>query len=338
MANRRIVDTLVSLLSSEHIGWKNLSANPNVTMDMVDESELPWDWSEMSKNPNVTLKFVLAHQDRKWNWAELSANPGITSQDIFQNPHLGWVWLAVSLNPNIRIQDVLAHPNVPWVDWAISVNPGIRLQDILENLSIIDWSRRQISRNPGITIDDLMANKMMDYPDDMSSNPNLRIHHVLNHKYVNRFSQWCLQDLVRNPGISMEDIARNPAFFGQIYSKLAANPAYTNQRRDNHTCSLAGNPNIDIIYIRKIKDWSAVSWTALSANARLRIDDVLNNLDLPWDFAALMKNRFTLEHIDYNARRHVAAVKIQVHWRKASTDHTYKLCWSVQSKRVFNKC
>jgi hypothetical protein len=63
--------------------WRLLSANPNVTWEIVmDYSDKPWNWTELSKNPNITWEIVRDNPDKPWNWDGLSNNPNCRSEAI----------------------------------------------------------------------------------------------------------------------------------------------------------------------------------------------------------------------------------------------------------------
>jgi hypothetical protein len=60
--------------------WNWLSANPNITWEIVkDNPDKPWDWCglsyNLSENSNISWKIVEANPDKPWNWEYLSKNP-----------------------------------------------------------------------------------------------------------------------------------------------------------------------------------------------------------------------------------------------------------------------
>ena len=46
---------LLYLFPDKPWNWNGLSANPNITWEIVQENpDKPWDWSWLSENPNIT--------------------------------------------------------------------------------------------------------------------------------------------------------------------------------------------------------------------------------------------------------------------------------------------
>ena len=68
--------------------WKFIENHP----------EKPWDWRGLSANPNITFDIVLAHPDKPWNWGCLSNNPNITFDNILSYSDKPWNWYDLSQN------------------------------------------------------------------------------------------------------------------------------------------------------------------------------------------------------------------------------------------------
>ena len=127
--------------------WKSLSANKNITFDMVlAYPNLPWDWMGLQCNPNLTFNDVLDHPEIKWNYKILSGNKNITLDIIISNPDKNWSVDDLSMNPNITMDSVKYHPEIPW-DWGfLSMNNMKKgkdkyIKDKVYELKLIDEFR-----------------------------------------------------------------------------------------------------------------------------------------------------------------------------------------------------
>jgi len=109
----------------------NLSANPNITWNIVRENpDIPWDWDGLSKNPNITWEIVRDNPDKHWDWNYISRNPIITWEIVRDNPDRPWDYAYLSENPNITWEIVRDNPDKPW-SWI-----GLSLNIQLYNLSV----------------------------------------------------------------------------------------------------------------------------------------------------------------------------------------------------------
>ena len=81
------------------LSWRNLSRNPNITMNMIkDNPDKPWDWDNISSNPNITMDMISDNPDKPWNWKCISRNPNLTIDIITKNPDKPWDWFSVCQN------------------------------------------------------------------------------------------------------------------------------------------------------------------------------------------------------------------------------------------------
>ena len=68
----------------DKIDWNNISYNPNITMEMIENSpEKPWNWSAISQNPNITMEMIENNPDKPWNWNLISYNKFTKEKELF---------------------------------------------------------------------------------------------------------------------------------------------------------------------------------------------------------------------------------------------------------------
>jgi hypothetical protein len=56
-----------------------------------------------------------------------------------------------------------------------------------------------------------------------------------------------------------------------------------------------------------------------------------------WNYRLIAQNPFTTDYVDtllYLTRQHMAAFRIQLYWRKCTTNHVYTLCHKLQLHRI----
>jgi hypothetical protein len=115
-----------------HINWRAVSNQPNVTWDIIVSNPTikdadgsvkptPWDWYGISYNKNITWEIIhtnptIHNEQTPWAWNGISMNPNITWEIIKSNPQCPWDWWCISLNPNITMDIVLANPDEEW-EW-----------------------------------------------------------------------------------------------------------------------------------------------------------------------------------------------------------------------------
>jgi hypothetical protein len=68
---------------SHKVYWKNISQNPNITMEMIDNSsDKPWNWYYISQKPNLNINIIENNPDKPWDWYWISISPNLTMEII----------------------------------------------------------------------------------------------------------------------------------------------------------------------------------------------------------------------------------------------------------------
>lgn len=109
--------------------WWMLSANPNITIDMVEKyPDLPWRWDGLSRNTNMTINIVNSYPDDNWTWDNLSEHMNIYS--VLANLDKPWDWYILTDREDVTweiiyrfIVDPITKERVPW-DWVLLMEDG----------------------------------------------------------------------------------------------------------------------------------------------------------------------------------------------------------------------
>ena len=93
------------------------------------------------------------------------------------------------------------------------------------------------------------------------------------------------------------------------------------------------------INFREILQHPELPWNydAISKNPTLRLNYVSEHPDISWDYEEIARNPFHLDYLDtlqLLTRRHMAAFRIQLYWRRCVTNHVYTMCHKLQLRRV----
>ena len=118
---------------------------------------------------------------------------------------------------------------------------------------------------------------------------------------------------------------------------------------------MCSNPNVTLEFMLSMKSIDKLSWWRLSR--RIDFQDILKHPEMPWHYAEMSANPtlcldYVLEHPNHSwdyeqiarnpylndyvdvLRRHLAAFRIQLYWRKCITNHVYTICHKLQLRRV----
>ena len=120
--------TLLSRYPNQQWSWNDLSLNPNITWEVVENHpNKPWDWYWLSKNPGMTWEIIKLNPNKPWKWNGVSQNPNITWEIVKLNPNKGWCWTGLSHHPNITS---VAPPRRSSRFISINHGIGIRFREI----------------------------------------------------------------------------------------------------------------------------------------------------------------------------------------------------------------
>jgi hypothetical protein len=128
----------------ESIDWYELSKNPNITWDIVEQNMgMPWSWDGLSQNPNITWRIIDMESDHPWDWSYFTHN--VDWSVVSKYPDKPWNWSEFSYDPDLDI--VSKFPDKPW-SWGVLSKGDVPLHIIEKNIDRPwDWGERGISKN-----------------------------------------------------------------------------------------------------------------------------------------------------------------------------------------------
>jgi len=295
-------------LDIKYWNWKALSANPNISLEILEENmenpDIKWDARFVSENPNITMEFIKNHPNFQWNWQSILRNPNITWKDIESNLDVRWEWNPISRNPNVNMKIVKENPKFPWNWNTLAINPSITTQDIKNNTNfdrgclkylpmnpsidpqfIVDtingreYNREDVnymtelfSKNSSLDIDTVKRNLNLPWNwYEISKNPNITMENIRNNSHL----RWRWDGIFQNPNITMDFVKENPDkhWFRDF---LLQNPAITSKDiTDEPRClvSFLKNPNVDLNFMKTL---DRKYWGRLSDNKFYYDDTVFN--------------------------------------------------------------
>lgn len=285
--------------------WPILSKRIHV-MDMLSTAHLPWSWLHASSNVTLTYQNVLDHPDKPWSWFYMSGNPNILFADVRRNLHREWSWTLLSCNPSITWPDVRDNMDRSWDWFALCKNPGLAVDDILDML---------VQRN-SCTASLMFA---------LSQNPNIQQRH-----FAASTLPWDWRILNRKFNISTPN-----RIYAPDWRQLFASGSIT-WKPDMPKSMYLFASSSPMICISDVREYLAL-WDWPELTRTMTLDDIISNMDLPWSRSIVPTKSFARERnvrCERMIRRHLAALRIQLYWRKATTSITYELCHRLQSARL----
>jgi hypothetical protein len=265
--------------------WNNVGRRPWVDMGFLRQWVDQVGWIAASKGVKVTMDELKQNLDLPWKWTCLSNNPNITMDMIENNPELPWVCPTISDNPNITMEFIKSRGDIQWNWYAISASKYIDLPTLRAHVHQIQWL--DASSNYAISVETIMSN--LDLPwcfGTISFRRDLKFETVLARLDL----KWDWRGISQCPGVTFDMIMENLDLPWDP-DAVSHNPNVTMEIiRDNPTYPwnykwIGFNPNITIEFIRQNKD--RVDWRGVSQNSCITILDIMENLDLPWDWQYL---------------------------------------------------
>ena len=221
---------------TNYIDWKKISSSAYIKLDQIENNmHLFWRWKEVSKNPNITMDFVIKY----------IYDDGIINEIAYKNIYIDNLdWDSLSSNPGIFIKDIEQYPELPWNYSKIIYNPNITWEFIKRNLNKNLWHWKDILKADCIDFNyvfDLCNENIYEY---LSFNQALDIRLVMNNAdkpwnwkqlSVNKFNiktnkklykynkllriigknlcMFLIYDIMAKPYLSNEDIIKNYNYF-----------------------------------------------------------------------------------------------------------------------------
>lgn len=329
--------------------WRKLSFNSGISLrDKLANLHEPWDFKYLSQSCNLTMAHVLRHTDLPWNWWELSDH--LEFRCIMAHPNLPWDYTTLSRRPELRDHHFLQNPDKPWDYSDLSCRVSLRVVFAYPDRP---WNWSELTRNGTVTFKEMIEHYDLpwDWP-TMSTNPAVTLRDVL--EFPDFAWDWvCLSsrmDIQNVPISVLRMMPIVPSFF-----------AY-NRHASMHHITLIPELPYHQSYFADIHDIRAKpheQWNWRSLSRRLLVRDICSDLRLPWDMSELLqnptmmmsdldtlrneltpgmmlflfKNNFDRQRLDLK-RRHMAAFKIQIHWRRIAMDPKHTIGCAIQIQRI----
>lgn len=181
-----------------------------------------------------------------------------------------WDLELVSANPNIDLPFILSNKNIKF-DWrGVSKNPSVKLEEVDENPQL-PWNYHFLSAHPHLT-DEFMSSHSRPFywSCDQIQSPFITPEYVRTHPtpYIN--VDWNRDYLSSSPALSLQFIRKHPDF-KVVWGKGTGRGG------------LSANPNIteDFVKTNLDKPWS---WFHLGRNKQISTEFILNHGSIPqWD-------------------------------------------------------
>lgn len=303
-SNRSVTWNLVQKLSNKPWDWINLASNPGISWRTLfanlDKFSMKW----VSANPNVTADVVKSYKLR-WDRDGLSMNSNITADDLvdmgfyidYTKPENYSIYMESFDGESLRDYEsiwrnlsettttdmVNKYRDKSWNFDIMSRNPKVvatRVTDYKKE----KWDWHSLSENPSIIPEDIDIEDPWIW-DDLSQNKAITWEFIQEHPYF----PWSYCFMGCNPNITMKIVEDNPE---HVWVFFDTNPNITLEFVETRgVCCyslLSGNLGITLDEILSLdRDWD---WAEISKRSDLTFDIVDSNIDLPWDFDAMSQN------------------------------------------------
>lgn len=273
---KSLLEKMIYKYPNKPWNWAYLSANPNISKHFIEQFiNFPWRWDYVSCNKNINLDFVLKYIEKPWNWETLSENLKLKLKEKYYNQPWEYTYLCFNKYLSIHFIKNMLERVSDVSDWnwdELSLHCNITISDIIENKEL-PWNWENVSYNPNLTLKDIINHP--DLPWD---------YYILSHSDIitmdfileNINKDWNWHALSSNKNITIDDIENNPDL---PWIQL----------------DVFDNPNLTIEYVKKhldIKnaDYNSIEMISILSNTEfIKLENVLNYTDFPWDWYYLSK-------------------------------------------------
>jgi hypothetical protein len=307
----RLIDIIKENIPLE---WDSdsISANPNITIqDILDNPTFKWNYRAVNfkatisdilkpipKGPNkkplwkwewkllsyrLHIDDILAHKELNWNWENVSYNKSVTFDHVLAHDDIPWNWRSLCQFCPFHIEIFRLNPYKPWNFKCLSWNKALHFNNILANLDI-NWDWSAICTNETITIDHVLKHHTLPWNWDRLST-NIPVRDIF--KYPGLPWNWMF--VAHNSKITFDDFIRNS------HEKLvitSSNSFFTNLQIDNIKYLVENNILDNMPIINEYSPFLSKSevFKSISHFANITMNDVLENIDIPWNKHFLIIN------------------------------------------------
>jgi hypothetical protein len=308
--------TLAFVKANPNIPWKwdELSRYMHMTwQDYVNNPYYPWHASWVIANVSATWEMIHSvKHNSPLNWGIISRSRGIKWEDFKNNPDLEWNMYRLARHPNFPVENMWKYGVITedigeflYGDYTAEEAYYRAINEESEDESDDDieyFENQDVYNIPGCDYDaeeDAIVNtnnhprykKRMFYLQHIAGNPNLYSQFLEDKCY----SAWGWKYMGGHPNFSIDEVLYWTK--KSRISHIAWNPNITIERavelgkRYIDFYFLAQNDAIEVKDLEKYPDFE-IHHQMLSMNATLNWKYVRDNIDKPWCFANLSRNRF----------------------------------------------
>jgi len=286
--------------------WPYLSANMNITMEMVDKTvdSLPWDFIYLHDNPNFDMWIVYKYLGYNWNWVQLYAQCKFTRDDLDYLLKNGKViyWNILTMNPNTNLKFIEDNLDLYWSWNYLSENINFKFW-IVDKYPDKDWNWCIISRLENIPFNFFMrySGDFKAYKDNISS--NLPIEDIIDSIKRGENIEWVWGGISRNKSLRMGHVLSN-LDKNLDFMEISKNPGIkmddieNNRDLDWNWWHISMNPNFTNVDIEKYWD-SNLNWHFLSNKEGVPLELLKKDENLDW-FNIARNHKLTIEFIKTN--------------------------------------
>lgn len=285
---------------------------PNQLLQLLELfPDKPWGWKQLSRNPNITMEFIATNLSCAWDWKNLCSNPNLTKTIFLE-------WILPKLEQLARDRNTSEQKEFEWSGgyhhcWnELSKNPGLKIADILQ-LRLADpkryrWNWSLVSGRSDVTLEMLSTNTTTGASDEKtttsasasiiawnykgaSNNPNLTTEFILHPTNLSKF--WDLWDwtaIARNPSIKpTAELINHPKYkYHSCCEQLPTHPLLSFPLMLEH---LKVHPHLDSGYPPGINEFTNENcWNDLSTNNAITMEIIRAHPHLPWNWNRVYNN------------------------------------------------
>lgn len=283
------------------LDWDEISGNKAITMEIVKAHPLwPWTVKGLSMNPNLTVDFVKENSRENWNWESISDNDKIVMELIELFPDKDWNWYQISWCENLTIDFVKKHIDKPW-DWEnLSYNDDFATPEIVETNLEMPWDWTGLTGNINFTMEYIDSH--LDFPwdwDQVVLKENMtakffkkHIHKITEHDYEIQLFEEGPESSINELMTLIKEIPNLNVNWWSFSRLLPIHLIESNMHLPWDWEAVSRNPNLTPAFIEKHVDTLNWDWYVLSENPAVTMDFVETHQGehYRWDWDSLSKN------------------------------------------------
>lgn len=280
----------------------------NLDNELNNDLNIMYNTTTLEFNPSykpqtILEEILIKYPNKRWNFYCLSENKCITKEFILAHPNFKWFTSNLIKNENFSIEDLLNYTKLNINDFMkkyiiyIYENPNcdfdfikktyhfIHDKTIIKDNYLKYYILSYISRSPNVTVKDILDTPYIDWElTYVFDNPNFEW------KYLNTI----LNFFVEKKEYKIENLVKDTLYLSK-HKNITLDIIENNRDFPWNHIGISNNPNITIDFIKKQIDstnpqFIKLDWYAISRNIGIKMNDILENNHLPWDYRGVLRN------------------------------------------------